>query len=69
MIVYDIFQLSRAFEHELSGIIIDYHQLSSSLGKFKFDMIVDDNFCGLNKRVTVNNDFRSAVCPSLPKTG
>ena len=32
------------FDHQVSCIIIDYHQLSFSLSLFKFFIIVDDSF-------------------------
>ena len=40
---------------------IDYHQLSCSLGKFKFDMIVDDGFCRLYERMIVSSFARNGI--------
>ena len=45
------------FDHQLSCIIIDYHQLSFSLSLFKFFMIVDDSFSRLTTRMIVHDSF------------
>ena len=49
------------FEHELSCIIIDYHQLSCSLDMFKYDMIVDDaSSYRLNEQMIVHDGFSAS---------
>lgn len=51
-------ELSCVFEHDLSCSIINYRQLLYSLDMFKFDIIVDNSFCGLlNERIIMNDSF------------
>ena len=56
-----IVELALPFDHQLSCTIIDYHQLSFSLGLFKFFMIVDDSFSRLTTRMIVH-DSLSVSC-------
>ena len=44
-----------SFNHQLSRVIIDYHELSSSLSLLKFFMIVDDSFFCLATRTISKN--------------
>ena len=46
------------FDQQLSCTIIDYHQLSFSLGLFKFFMIVDNSFSRLTTRMIVHDSFK-----------
>ena len=57
MIVHDSFNYHTCLITKLSCTILDYHQLSRSLDKFKFEMIVDDSFFRLSEQIIVNKSF------------
>ena len=52
-----------SFDHQLSYVIVDYHQLSFSLNMFKIFMIVDDRFSRLTTCMIVRG--KMSLCTTI----